>query len=55
MELYLVQHGEAMSEAQNPERPLTVRGREEVQRVSAVGAAARRDPAQPADGWSPGC
>jgi phosphohistidine phosphatase len=36
MELYLVQHGEAMSETENPERPLTVRGRKDVQRVSAV-------------------
>ena len=38
MELYLVQHGEAMSEAENPERPLTAGGRQEVQRVSAVAA-----------------
>lgn len=46
MELYLVQHGEAMSEAENPERPLTVRGRETVQRVSAVAARLRLRPAE---------
>ncbi len=38
MELYLVQHGEAMSEAEDPTRPLTAGGRQEVQRVSAVAA-----------------
>jgi phosphohistidine phosphatase len=38
MELYLVRHGEAMSEAEDPERPLTARGRQEAQRVSAVAA-----------------
>ena len=46
MELYLVQHGEAMSEAENPERPLTVRGREDVQRVSAVAARLGLRPAE---------
>lgn len=35
MELYLVQHGEAKSEAEDPTRPLTDRGREEVGRVAA--------------------
>ncbi len=34
MELYLVQHGEATSETENPDRPLTIRGRDDVQRVS---------------------
>ena len=34
MYLYLVQHGEAMSEAEDPERPLTERGRNEVSRVA---------------------
>jgi phosphohistidine phosphatase len=38
MELYLVQHGEAMSEAENPERPLTARGRMEAERVAAATA-----------------
>ena len=46
MELYLVQHGEAMSEAENPERPLTVRGREDVQRVSVVAARFGLRPAE---------
>lgn len=34
MELYLVQHGEAKSEQEDPARPLTDRGREEVTRVA---------------------
>jgi len=34
MELYLVQHGEATSNTENPDRPLTARGRDDVQRVS---------------------
>jgi len=46
MELYLVQHGAAMSEAENPERPLTVRGREDVQRVSAFVARLGLRPAE---------
>jgi len=40
MELYLVQHGEAKSKAEDPQRPLTERGREEVQRVAAFAARA---------------
>jgi len=40
MELYLVQHGEAKSEAEDPQRPLTNRGREEVQRMAAFAARA---------------
>ncbi len=36
MRLYLVQHGEAKSEAEDPERPLTVRGEEETREISAV-------------------
>lgn len=39
MELYLVQHGEAAPEQVDPARPLTDRGRAEVERVA--GAAAR--------------
>jgi phosphohistidine phosphatase len=35
MDLYLMQHGEATTEAENPERPLTEAGRTAVQRVSA--------------------
>ena len=40
MELYLVQHGEAKSKAEDPQRPLTERGREKVQRVAAFAAKA---------------
>jgi len=41
MELYLVQHGEAKSEALDPARPLTDHGREEVERVARRAAALR--------------
>ncbi len=34
MRLYLVQHGEAKSEAEDPERSLTVRGEEETMKIS---------------------
>jgi phosphohistidine phosphatase len=40
MDLYLVQHGEAKPESEDPARPLTERGRQEVERVAR--AAARR-------------
>jgi phosphohistidine phosphatase len=40
MELYLVQHGEAKSKAEDPQRPLTERGRDEVRRVAAFAARA---------------
>lgn len=40
MNLYLVQHGEARSKTEDPERPLSDKGREEVQRVA--GYVARR-------------
>lgn len=46
MELYLVRHGEAMSEAENPERLLTASGREAVQRVSAVAVRLGLRPAE---------
>jgi phosphohistidine phosphatase len=39
MKLYLVQHGEARSEVEDPERCLTVRGEEETRKIS--GAAKR--------------
>jgi phosphohistidine phosphatase len=39
MDMYLVQHGEARAESEDPARPLTERGRREVERVA--GAAAR--------------
>jgi phosphohistidine phosphatase len=35
MNLYLVQHGEAKSKEEDPERPLTERGREDVKAVGA--------------------
>jgi phosphohistidine phosphatase len=38
MKLCLVQHGEARSKAEDPERPLTERGREDVVRVATFAA-----------------
>jgi phosphohistidine phosphatase len=38
MELYLVQHGEAKPEAEDPERPLTERGAEAVRQTAAWAA-----------------
>ena len=38
MRLYLVQHGEAKREEEDPSRPLTDRGREEVRRVAEYAA-----------------
>jgi phosphohistidine phosphatase len=35
MQLYLMQHGEATSEEDNPDRPLTARGRADVARVAS--------------------
>jgi phosphohistidine phosphatase len=35
MDLYLMQHGEATTNAENPERPLTDAGRAAIQRVAA--------------------
>lgn len=40
MRLYLVQHGEAMSKADDPERPLTEQGREDVVRVGSFARSA---------------
>jgi phosphohistidine phosphatase len=39
MQVYLVQHGEAKTETEVPSRPLSDRGREEVQRVARHAAA----------------
>ena len=39
MKIYLMQHGEAKSEAEDPERSLSVRGEEETKKIS--GAAKR--------------
>jgi phosphohistidine phosphatase len=38
--VYLVQHGEAKSEEEDPDRPLTDRGATEVRRVAGVAAGA---------------
>lgn len=38
MELYLVRHGDALSSKENPERPLSERGREEVKKVAQKAA-----------------
>ena len=40
MDLYLMQHGQATSDAENPERPLTAAGRAAVQLVAARARAA---------------
>ena len=39
MNIYLVRHGEAVSEKLDPKRPLTSSGREEVQRIGRLAAA----------------
>ena len=39
MNVYLVRHGEAVSERLDPERPLTFSGREEVEQVAHMAAA----------------
>ncbi len=45
MQLYLVQHGLAQSKEEDPARPLTPAGREEVERMSRAAAAAGARPA----------
>jgi phosphohistidine phosphatase len=40
MRLYLVQHGEAKSEAEDPDRPLTDRGVDDVRRVTRLATGA---------------
>jgi phosphohistidine phosphatase len=40
MELYLMQHGEAVTEAEDPARPLSERGRADVERVAEQARAA---------------
>ena len=42
MDLFLVQHGEAKSEAEDPERSLTDRGAEAVRRMAAWAAQVAR-------------
>lgn len=46
MHLYLVQHGEAKPETEDPARPLTDRGREEVERVARHAVALGLDVAE---------
>jgi phosphohistidine phosphatase len=48
MKLYLVQHGEAKSEEEDPERSLTIRGEEETRKVSD---AAKRLGVRPSRIW----
>lgn len=36
MKLYLIQHGEAKTEIEDPERPLTLKGEQEVRKVSNI-------------------
>jgi phosphohistidine phosphatase len=45
MELFLVQHGQAMPESENPERPLSESGQEETTQVAAAIMAAGVQPA----------
>jgi phosphohistidine phosphatase len=45
MDVYLVQHGEAKSETEDPERPLTERGRDDVRRVAAFAVRSGLRPA----------
>ncbi len=46
MKLYLIQHGEAKSEAEDPERSLTARGEKEVLAVSKVAEGLRIRPSK---------
>jgi phosphohistidine phosphatase len=46
MQLYLARHGEPTSEAEDQQRPLTARGREEVRRVGAAAARLGLRPAE---------
>ncbi len=38
MNTYLVQHAEAKTEEENPERPLTTKGRDDIGRVARLAA-----------------
>jgi phosphohistidine phosphatase len=46
MKLYLVQHGEAKSEAEDPQRPLTDQGRKEVEQVAQAANRLRLHPSK---------
>ncbi len=65
MDLYLVQHGEAKPEAEDPERPLTDQGVETVRRLASWAAqvgvrvdqirqAASGGPSRPPPSWPSG-
>lgn len=41
MRLYLVQHGEAVDKAENPDRPLTDKGRQDINRIAVFLARGR--------------
>ena len=45
IQLYLVQHGEAVPESEDPNRPLTARGRDDIARLAAFLAEAKVCPA----------
>jgi phosphohistidine phosphatase len=45
MKLYLIQHGEAKSEAEDPERSLTAQGEDEVRRISKASTRLNIHPA----------
>src|SRR6478752_1111244 len=60
MDLYLMQHGQATTETEDPERPLTDAGRSAVQRVAEIGVEpsvearaglAPNDPVVPVAQW----
>jgi phosphohistidine phosphatase len=43
MKLYLMQHGKALTKEENPDRPLTAQGKDEVERTAAFLARAGRE------------
>lgn len=45
IQLYLVQHGEAVPESEDPNRPLTARGRDDISRLATFLAEAKVRPA----------
>lgn len=46
MKLYLIQHGEAKSEIEDPERSLTTRGEEQVKAISRIAAGLNITPSK---------
>jgi hypothetical protein len=51
VKLYLIQHGEGKSEAEDPERSLTPKVEEEVRRVSTKGPAWSCSVTEPLSAW----